>query len=103
MHVDAAGRARGRRGIGERHPQVSDIARTQSDPESTVMTLLRPVDDRPPASSRLCHTLSRECEAMLRHALDEGKRFPPKRRKGPRRRCRPRRHPGKARPRCSPN
>jgi len=58
---------------------MSDLAHAETDPSSVVTPLQRPVDERAPPlpTTRLREALHRECEAMLRHALDRGKEIPP--------------------------
>ena len=57
---------------------MSETAIRQSDLPSTVTPLLRPVEDRAQGApaNRLRRALQHECEAMLRHALDDGKEIP---------------------------
>ena len=56
---------------------MTDLARTQSEPDATV-TPFRPLEEPvpPPMPSRLVQNLQRECEAMLQHALDKAREIP---------------------------
>jgi hypothetical protein len=65
------------KGAAEERRFVTDLARTPSEAEPTVMPL-RPMEERAPSAvvSRVQQELQRECEAMLQHALDKGKEIP---------------------------
>lgn len=57
---------------------MTDLARSPSDSLPTV-TPLRPLDERASSAAlgQLRQGMQRECEAMLQHALDKGKKIPP--------------------------
>jgi hypothetical protein len=56
---------------------VTDLARTQSEPDATV-TPFRPLEEPAPprTPSRLVRDLQRECEAMLQYALGKAREIP---------------------------